>query len=80
MPAWTPVQISLAMAMFIATLWTVRVVAKYHGIAGVFMFIETKFYRSLAVNFTLAAAVGGLVALFFAGLVWVLGGIFALLS
>lgn len=80
MPSWTPVQVALFVGLLTGSLWTMRVVAKNYSIAGLYMLIESRFYRSVVVNFTIAALVFGLIALLLAGLVWVLVGVFSLLG
>ncbi|MDA8216045.1 MAG: hypothetical protein M0Z94_00350 [Dehalococcoidales bacterium] len=75
MPEWNPFQVALLVGFVGGSLWSLRTVVKNHEIAGVWMVIEKRFWRSLAVGFAIAFVLFGLLAMLLSGLVWVILGI-----
>ncbi|MHB1417016.1 MAG: hypothetical protein ACYC1C_17350 [Chloroflexota bacterium] len=75
MPEWNPFQVALLVGFVGGSLWSLRTVVKNHEIAGVWMFIERRFWRSLAMGFAIAFVLFGLLAMLLSGLVWVILGI-----
>ncbi|MHB1134579.1 MAG: hypothetical protein ACYC4L_19585 [Chloroflexota bacterium] len=72
MPTWSPLEIGLYVGFVCATLWSARTAYKRHGVAGFYMIIETRFWRSLAINFAATFLLTGLLAALLAGAVWLL--------
>jgi len=79
MPGWSPLDVGLLAGLLAAVLWTVRTARKNHQVAGFYMMIESKFWRSLFVNFLVAFLLGTVLATLAAALVWLLVGLAAAL-
>lgn len=75
MPDWSPLQIGLILGALCGALWSARTVAKNHSVAGVYMLIERRFWRSLVTGFTVAFVVVGLLASLLATVAWLLHGL-----
>ncbi len=75
MPEWSPLQVGVLVGIVCAGLWTARTIAKSHSIAGFYMLIERKFWRSLAMNFAVAFIVSGLLVSLLATFLWLLHGL-----
>ncbi len=75
MPEWSPLQVGVLVGILCAALWSARTVAKNHSIAGLYMLIERKFWRSLAMGFAVAFIVAGLVVSLLATVLWLLHGL-----
>ena len=72
MTGWNPLTVGLYVGFVCAVLWSARTVYKNHGVAGFYMVIETRFWRSLAIGFTAAFLAAGLLASLLASVVWLL--------
>ena len=75
MTDWSPLAVGLYVGLVCAALWSARTVHKHHGIAGFYMVIEARFWRSLATGFATAFLLAGLMASLLAGLIWLLASL-----
>lgn len=75
MPEWSPLQVGVLAGIVCAVLWTARTIAKSHSIAGFFMVIERRFWRSLVLSFAVAFVISGLLVSLLATILWLLHGL-----
>lgn len=75
MPDWNPLLVGLLAGLVSGSLWSLRTVWKQFGVAGFWMLIEARFWRSLVTGFAITFLLGGIVFSLLAAIVWLLHGV-----